>query len=557
MLLGTACGDDEADSGDEPLREPPCSTRFEQCDCDYGTSDRQVDCNGDVIVDCMCPQMEECVGDAGCSGSRICRASGTCDDCICDATLVASGDGAPLDMAWSLDGTAYVLLSDAPWLQHVESGTASPVAVRSDTSWAAKLVVDVDGSLLLFGTVCPDTECFVQVQRLSASGELIGATQWALDDLSTALRRGFAGAARRSDGSIAVSAISGSVVAHATLSADTQITEVTTVDLYTASADAEVGNRVANRLMLGPADEVVLGGYLESALRIDGTWYASFTRDGSLISELVETDYDLFNPQTLLAVSSSGDVYQAWTWRFTEREPLDGYLRRSSVELAPIWDFQMESDTADEIIDEVVALHDSGVFFRPGAVTRIPKSGPSTVYTSLVRMPGSDTALIEAELVSDREVALLTLTATDGFRVSALTFEPLGSLTEPGGTCAEDAECQSGQCCSRGSTPSGVCSEGATCPSDSACSGDAECAGGLCLVPASTGEGQCTGACSGSSECPAGAYCGQIVCATAACPLACLSDCLVGGTNLCTSVHPSLVCGELVNTEGVMVSVCQ
>lgn len=494
------------------------------------------------------------------------------DDCSacgshCDHEAVPV-EGSPRLLSLGPDGTRYVLLAAAPWLYRFAPGADSgePLQVQSDLSWVNDFVLAADGSIILVGSVEDSTEGVnvLQIQRLDASGALVGSTRWVLeidyfDELEP--RDGvLAGLALRSDGSVIVAGFAVGTLHIGAVTDDTQIELLSTTDILqgvTVGDDVAGSREPTDYAQSG--DRLFMTGHVDSLGRIDGIWSAVVGADNAVSAHWATSAYDLFGADPSISVNEAGDIYQGWSWSFTDRTPRAGYVARSPAELGTIWLEQFESETQDTKVHGVVALADSVLVFYSRSenttLGRLSKNYTPGETFPVVNLLGSP---IDIEPEGEFGVHVLTtLLDTGSYYLEYYEFESIGVSALPAGeACGSNSECESARCCQLGGPGAGTCSDSPACPADSRCTSDEDCAGGTCWTAAAATSGICTQTCEASTDCPSSYFCATPPCDDETCPQLCLADCLADGTTRCTGIDSGLACTEIDNAEAVAVSVC-
>jgi hypothetical protein len=544
--LGCAASDADVDAGrDRRDSGPPpdmCATSVEDvdCSCDNGHLGLQLeDCRGNALGACECPVEEACDAGAGCIGSTLCTELGGCGQC---GGCFAGTDDTGFAKAFSVapNGDAFVLLTAAPWIVRHTASAATALTVQGDLGFATSIVA-LDDSLLLVGVSASPANS-VTIQRLSHTGALLGTTTWSVPQTSGTAGVFGVRAQLLSNGSVVVVAARYNSVSFGTISETPTVTDVDTV------MTTNTGLRLTD-LDEGLDGTLVLGGYLLRFGRVEGTWFARISQAGVMLGERSEDRYDLFTPYGYVAESAAGQTFAGWSWRFTDREPLDLYARRfDSTLMNPVWS-QLANDQGETLL---------GVEFIVGSVvfatrTQLFRTDAAGSY------PLQRLALPANVLATDargNELFLLT-NANDGsafHSVQRAAFSPVGAAGA-GSSCGVDGDCQSGKCCVSGNPRVGVCSATAQCPNDAVCTAANACAEGGCLMLGAAGV--CATRCAASSDCPSSYFCGEADCGGPPCLRYCLRDCTSGGASTCTSIDSTLSCDMMMNAENVPVSLCR
>jgi hypothetical protein len=438
------------------------------------------------------------------------------------------------------NGDAFVLLTAAPWIVRHTASAATALTVQGDLGFATSIVA-LDDSLLLVGVSASPANS-VTIQRLSHTGALLGTTTWSVPQTSGTAGVFGVRAQLLSNGSVVVVAARYNSVSFGTISETPTVTDVDTV------MTTNTGLRLTD-LDEGLDGTLVLGGYLLRFGRVEGTWFARISQAGVMLGERSEDRYDLFTPYGYVAESAAGQTFAGWSWRFTDREPLDLYARRfDSTLMNPVWS-QLANDQGETLL---------GVEFIVGSVvfatrTQLFRTDAAGSY------PLQRLALPANVLATDargNELFLLT-NANDGsafHSVQRAAFSPVGAAGA-GSSCGVDGDCQSGKCCVSGNPRVGVCSATAQCPNDAVCTAANACAEGGCLMLGAAGV--CATRCAASSDCPSSYFCGEADCGGPPCLRYCLRDCTSGGASTCTSIDSTLSCDMMMNAENVPVSLCR
>lgn len=566
LLCAISCSSKDSDSSDGGSSGSCNIARHVPCDCaDGSVATQRIDgCTDEPLGECECLESRSCQTPIGCPGEASCRGD-DCDPCTCDLEQIrVEGDARLLSIG--PDGTRYVLLNEAPWLYRFgpDADAGEPLQVQSDLSWVNDFVLAADGSIILVGSVEDSTEGVnvLQIQRLDASGALVGSTRWVLESgLSGEPDDGvLAGLALRSDGSVIVAGIAFASLHIGAVTDDTQVELLSTSEIYegvTVGEDVLGSRKPTDYAQSG--DRLFLTGHVVDSGRVDGIWTAVVGADNAVSAHWATSDYDLYGPDPAISVNAAGDIYQGWSWSFTDRTPRAGYVARSPAELGTIWLEEFQSETEDTKLHDVAALADSVLVFSSrsenvtlGRLSKNHTPGEPFPAVSLLGLP------IDIELEGQFGVHVLSAGSTTGsYYLTHYELESIGvSALAAGEACASNSECSSTRCCQLGGPGAGTCSDSPACPADSRCTSDEDCSGGACWTGAAATSGICTQTCEASADCPPSYFCATPPCEAETCPQLCLADCLAGGTTRCTDIDPGLACNEIDNAEAVSVSVC-
>jgi hypothetical protein len=431
------------------------------------------------------------------------------------------------------DGTAYVLLSAAPWIVHVDAkGGVTPLQIRDDLSWATKIAVDGAG-LILVGTTAA-TPTFVQVERFDLTGTLKVSAQLTLVAdtvlVGVAVSRGQVFVAYRSKSSLEAVYVRPDGLTPSAFPA----IDFSHGDPFNSHPDGFSYPRTPTSFAMDSTGRYLFAGTAGTYGYVLRDWVAIVGADGTPLREQFSGD----GVGATIAASPTDVLYVSRATVF-QGGGKKGTAARVDSSLDNQW-----VQSFDLPPSALVPLKDSVLVFDGTAQARINTRGVS------VPPEGLDGGFVDAVATADDEVDLLTTTA-ESFSLKHVVYDALmPALLQKGDQCRVNDECAGGRCCFTAASTTGTCAAGATCEFQSNCQMGTECAGGTCYKATPAAVGICTQACTASSTCPTGSYC-------IAASSACLPDCLAKGDAQCKMLTASLSCAQVSNTENVTISACK
>ena len=426
------------------------------------------------------------------------------------------------------EGNAYLLLSTAPWLVKASRDTSiEGISIRGNLNWASNLLVARDGTLYVGGVALFDGSTpELQIQHLSASGELIETAQMPGVRHFVGLSQGADGVIRAVVGSDAPSLVR--------LDGSAFVTESSPpVKPWSVPSDSSARGFVAtsatNWAVAGAGDSAWLSINGAPPIFLGGL---STTSLGGLASD------------------GADGWYIAWAdgWRGTAGQGFYTELTRFTQGGEVLWRraATFDPNPRDEgdylyRTTTLVPLTDS-VVFTQSYITDPERDAYATRYASdgtrLDSVKNIEPVMLAAPAGPNTAVLF------SSHRLWWVTFpKATVKLRAEGDECTAGEFCESGRCCLSNGAAAGYCSSEA-CVFGSKCLTADDCADGVCLrsQQAPTTEGFCTSSCSRSADCPDDTFCvGSL----------CLSACSGADCTL-----PNTTCSSKDNAEDIAVWVC-